>query len=157
MPADAYSVRRSERQRDTRRVQDGESCSIQRVDNGDGTFREQRVCEPVYREEPVYDTYCDFTVNRWVPAREVTASGSSVSETPYWPEPRFTCSGTVLGCEREGGRREAYTVLLRAEDQELTCSVSQAAWQHVRLEQTFALQVGVLTGVPDCAPLEAGS
>jgi hypothetical protein len=55
VPADAYGVSCSERQRDTRQVPDGERCEVRRIDNGDGTFREQNECYTLYRDEPIYD------------------------------------------------------------------------------------------------------
>ncbi|MDZ7705551.1 MAG: zinc ribbon domain-containing protein, partial [Trueperaceae bacterium] len=69
MPRDAYSVRRSReiRSYNEYQVRTGEECSVRNVDNGDGTFRQERVCTDTYRteREPVYDDFCDYTVDRW--------------------------------------------------------------------------------------------
>jgi hypothetical protein len=153
MPGDAYSVSRDTRQRDTRQVPDGETCSVERVDNGDGSFSEQRVCRTNYRDEPVYDDYCTFNVNRWVNSRDVTASGSSLSDAPVWPAVSLS-SGTSLGSEREGGRSEEYVVILTSGDTRVRCTVPQRAWENAGIEEVFEISIGVITGAPDCSPLE---
>jgi hypothetical protein len=72
MLGDAYNVSRRREQIDTRRVQDGETCIRQQVDQGDGTFREQQVCSPKYREEPVYGDICCYSIDRWQVERTVS-------------------------------------------------------------------------------------
>ena len=154
MPADAYSVSSRREQRSTNRVQDGESCEIVRIDQGDGTFREQRVCSPTYREEPVYDERCYYTVDRWLVSRTVDASGLSLSEAPYWPQTTIRRSGTCIGCEREGQREEHYVLVLRVDANEYRCTVPYADWQNAAIESTWTLKVSVVTGQPDCDSLE---
>ena len=157
MPRDAYSITRREEQRSTRRVQDGEECRIQRVDSGDGTFREQRVCSPIYREEPVYDLRCYYTVNRWVPARQLTTSGSSLNPAPNWPTVNLRQTGTALGAEREGGREEIYLLRLRIDGDEFRCRVPQNFWEQAAVESRWNVSVNALTGQPDCSTLERAS
>ncbi len=154
VPYDAYSMSCSQRQRTTRQVPDGEDCSVRRVDNGDGTFSERRECVTTYRDEPVYDDYCTYTVNRWVPSREVTASGRTLGDTPRWPTLTLV-PGSGLGAEREGGRDEEYVVLLRLSgDKTAECRVNQDAWQRAAVERTYEVSVGVITGQTDCSALE---
>jgi hypothetical protein len=153
MPRDAYGVQTSRRQRSTERIADGQECSIRRIDNGDGTFREQEECQTVYREEPVYDDYCTFTVNRWAHARDVTAGGVLGERDPAWPELNLR-TGSGLGSEREGGRDEVYRVLLRAGEDTYTCTVTYDIWRRVETGALYDLPVGVVTGSPDCSALE---
>lgn len=153
MPGDAYNVSRSQRQRSTNRIPDGEICSVRRIDNGDGTFREQEECQTKYREEPVYDDYCSFTVNRWAYTRDVTASGVLGEHDPAWPTLNLR-SSTGLGSEREGGRTETYRVLLQAEDKVYTCVVDYDVWQRVNVGSAYELPVSVVTGSPDCSALK---
>jgi hypothetical protein len=134
-------------------VQDGESCEVERVDQGDGTFREQRVCNPVYREEPVYDDKCYYTADRWQQSRTVNATGMSLSDSPYWPETSITRNCTTLGCEREGGREEDYVLVLRTGENEYRCEVPFDQWQNTAVESSWTLRVSVVTGQPDCASL----
>lgn len=154
MPSDAYSVTSRREQRSTRRVQDGETCDIERVDQGDGTFREQRVCSPTYREEPVYDERCYFTVDRWIQVNTVDATGLSLSDAPIWPQTNIQRSGTCLGCQREGGRSESYILVLQVEDRQYECEVAYADWQDAAVESTWTLNISVVTGQPDCGSLE---
>jgi hypothetical protein len=153
MPGDAYQVSRSERQRSSRSVPDGEDCRIRRVDNGDGTFSERRECTTRYREEPIYDQYCTYTVNRWVYARSIAQEGESLRDAPRWPLLQIN-SGMCLGCEREGGREEAYVLRLQSGDQVYTCRVDEALWQRAQLESAWNFTVSVVTGQPDCDSLQ---
>ncbi len=157
MPGDAYSVSRREEQRSTTRVQDGESCEVRRIDSGDGTFREQRVCSPTYRDEPVYDMRCTYTVDRWGFSRAVNAAGASLGE-PNWPEVNLTRTGNCRGCEREAERSENYTLMLRGEgDNTYECGVPFEMWQTATVETAFTLQVSGVTGQPFCDTLERAS
>ena len=94
----------------SRQVYDHDEYTL--VDNGNGTF--SQVSHPVYRTEyyteteqravtrpePIYSTKYYYTIWRWKPEREVTASGDS-HETA-WPE------YTLEENEREGQRTEEY-------------------------------------------------
>ncbi|HYO89923.1 MAG TPA: zinc ribbon domain-containing protein, partial [Candidatus Limnocylindrales bacterium] len=153
MPFDAYAISRSQRQRSTNRIPDGEECSVRRVDQGDGTFREVEECRTLYREEPVYDDYCSFMVNRWVNSREATSNGVMGERDPAWPSANLR-GGSGLGAEREGGRSERYRVLLRAGDNTYTCTVNYDLWQQIEVGRGYSLPVGVVTGSPDCSALE---
>ena len=153
MPGGAYSISRSERQRSVNRIPDGENCTTRRVDQGDGTFREEEVCTTRYREEPVYDDYCSYLVNRWVRSREATASGVLGQREPAWPNPNLR-GGSGLGSEREGGRDEDYRVVLTAADKTYTCTVDEALWRRIEVGASYSLPVGVISGSPDCSVLE---
>lgn len=114
VPVGAYRATCYERQRGSRQVDTGrESCTNIRVDNGDGTFSQRQQCSPIYRDEPVYDTWCDYTIDRWVDVQPAVARGDSLSDEPRWPSVSLnTCSGSPrLGCERESGRDEQYVVI----------------------------------------------
>lgn len=154
MPSDAYSVSRRREERSTNRVRDGETCEVQRVDQGDGTFREQRVCSPTYREEPVYDDRCYYTVDRWQEERTVDAVGVSVGDAPVWPDVNLQRTGNCIGCEREGNRNEHYTLLLRSGENVYRCDVPFTDWQNADIESTWTLNFSVVTGQPDCGSLK---
>lgn len=157
VPGDAYGVSCRREQRSTRQIPDGEDCSTRRVDNGDGTYREQRVCSPRYRSEPVYDQKCNYTVNRWAPSRQVTSSGSSLQDAPSWPNANLRQTGTCLGCEREGGRQEQYIVHFRQDDKTYTCAFSQGDWTNFPIESVWTMEIGVVTGQPDCSSIQPAS
>lgn len=155
MPVDAYSVSRNYEQVGSRSVPDGEDCSMQQIDQGDGTFRQQRVCTTRYRQEPVYDYVCSYVVNRWTPSR--TARNTGTKETALsWPDPALACGGgaTRLGCERESGRNETYTLKFSAGEKRYDCAVPFNLWDNARLEQAFTFQVGIVFDNPDCSTVQ---
>lgn len=155
MPGDAYSVTRREEQRETRRVRDGETCEVRRIDNGDGTFSERRECSPNYRQEPVYDMRCYFTVDRWDFNRAVNATGLSLAQAPYWPEANISRTGNCIGCERESGRDENYMVTLQGEgDAVYECELDYETWLATPVEAAFTMQVSAVTGQAFCDTLE---
>jgi hypothetical protein len=156
MPGDAYSVSRSREVRSYNSVKTGESCSTRRVDNGDGTFTEKEECTPEYRQEPVYDDKCSYTVDRWSYARSATASGRSLAEIPVWPQPMLRAAGTTVGSEREGGRVETYTVHFGDSadaSKTLTCGLAEASWRAIPVGSKWLGDVGVVTGLLDCTTL----
>ena len=153
-PSDAYNVSSRKEQRSTRKIPDGEECSTRDVDRGDGTFERRRECHTKYREEPVYDNRCYFTVDRWKTARTETARGQGTSPAPDWPPVRLGRTGSGLGAEREGSRRETYTLHLKGNDSKsYSCTVGFAKWQAVSDGTTKPIKVGVITGAAECDTL----
>jgi predicted nucleic acid-binding Zn ribbon protein len=153
VPGDAYSVSCSTRQRGTRRVETGSHQECKDVDQGDGSFR--RECKTVtdYRDEPVYDQWCAYTVDRWGKNREVKAKGD-VTQDPYWPQYSLASgSGSKrYGQERTGDTHEKYTVVIRDSGgkEKYTCDYGdQNTWARYSVEMDVALKVNI-TGGPDC-------
>jgi hypothetical protein len=159
VPSDGYSLSCQQRQRSTRQVPDGETCSTRRVDQGDGTFREEQVCETRYREEPIFDDFCDYTVDRWAYSRKVEASGGSLNDPPYWPETNITRTGDCYGCEREGQQKEeTYRLHFTDDDSNpYECDLDQATWEGIGVETRWTVQIAVVTKRPDCSALEPAS
>ncbi|MCC7075096.1 MAG: zinc ribbon domain-containing protein [Deltaproteobacteria bacterium] len=153
MPGDAYSVRRSREVRSHRDVPDGQECHTVRNDNGDGTFSTSQECSTRYRSEPVYDDKCYFTVNRWGHARTATAEGTGVAPPPTWPAVRLTRTGSCLGCEREGARRELLTLKLDGPKRDWDCEVDAARWQRLSDGASARVKVRVVTGGAVCSSL----
>ncbi len=155
MPFDAYNVSSREEVRYYEQVPDGEECSVRRVDNGDGTYSEVEECRTKYRDEPVYDDRCYYTVDRWSYARTEAANGQGLREAPHWPSLNLR-TGTCIGCEREAGRSEKYTVHFQASDgaNKYSCDFDQATWQSFGIETRWSLEVGAITGQPKCDSLE---
>ncbi|MCU0511629.1 MAG: zinc ribbon domain-containing protein [Anaerolineae bacterium] len=147
----------TQRQRSTRQVPDGEECSTVRVDQGDGTYREERQCRTRYRDEPVYDDWCTFTGRRWDYERSVTTSGRSLRETPAWGVVTLNCASQArVGCEREAGREEIYTVIFTGdENRTYRCPFPQAQWQAAGIESVWSVNVRVVdAGAADCNSLK---
>lgn len=150
MPGDAYRVSRSERQRGTRQVPDGETCTFRNVDRGDGTFRREEVCTTNYRSEPVYDTYCNYTVDRWEYARSAETAGAD--RNPVWANVRLGSD------EREAGRNADYFLELRSEDRnednDYRCEVDESLWTQADEGSRWTLAVGAVAGEARCNSLE---
>jgi hypothetical protein len=158
MPSDARRVTRSQEVRSHRQIPDGQDCRTERVDRGDGTYSERQVCTTRYRQEPVYDDRCHFEVDRWTYSRSATTQGASLAQPPVWPEPELKRRGKradALGNERMGQRIERNLVhLVDAEGQAHQCDFSQQQWASIADGSQWSGEVGVLTGMLDCATLE---
>jgi len=135
-----------EEQRSTRRVADGETCRTVRRDNGDGTFSERQECTTNYREEPVYDDMCTWEGFRWEDDRTERESGD-LDDRPFWPDIDLNCEGqTRVGCERESGRNETYTVFYEntGGDGEYRCTFPQTEWENIGIESLWTGQARAL-------------
>lgn len=154
MPYDAYSVSRSERQRGTKQIPDGESCSTVNVDNGDGTYSTRQSCHTTYRSEPIYDTWCDYTVDRWQRVDTRSAGGRSLTPAPHWPS--VSVDGCAsLGCRRIGGRREVYTVHMRDDDgDDQACAYGQGLWSSMGVGSRWTARKRVIWDNLVCDGLE---
>jgi hypothetical protein len=155
MPADAYRVSRSREVRSHNKVPDGEDCHTVREDNGDGTFSESEQCTTRYRDEPVYDDHCRFTVDRWARGRSVLAKGAALTPAPAWPAVNITRPGQCIGCEREGPRTEKYLVSLADDKGKVhECSFPQPQWAGFAPKSKWTGEIGVITGHLDCSSLK---
>lgn len=131
-----------EEQRSTRRVDTGrDECRTVRSDNGDGTFSERRECTDIYESVPVYDDMCTWNGQRWEASRTVETSGNSLSDEPYWGDVNLSCTGTRVGCERESGRRQTYTVTYSGDEKEATCNYSYEDWLQIPMESVWTAEV----------------
>lgn len=153
MPADARNRSCYQEQRSTREVPDGETCHDARRDNGDGTFDLVRECETTYRSEPVYDTRCDYTVDRWRRRDTMTARGGP-DDPLVWPHVELAQPGNCLGCDREGPRRERFVVALRdADGLAHECDVPKSRWDALAEPTGWVIERGVVTDNVDCDTL----
>lgn len=156
MPSDARGVRRSREVRSQKSVADGEDCHTQKVDRGNGTFVEKQVCSPRYKDEPVYDEKCYYTVDRWRPTRKLDATGVSLADTPRWPDVRSLRAGACEGCEREGARTETYTLNLKdSKGQPQSCPLDAAKWASFADGATLTGEIRVAGNSLDCSTLKA--
>jgi Zn-finger nucleic acid-binding protein len=154
MPGDGYAVSRSREQRSTKSVPDGQTCTTRNVDRGDGTFERKEECRTKYREEPVYDMRCSYTVDRWKVQRTEKAQGAGTSPAPAWPPVRLSRAGSSLGSEREGSRRETYSLSLRGDDKKsYSCDVAFGKWNGVADGVKKVIPIKVMTSTAECDKL----
>jgi len=152
VPGDAYGVACERRQRDTRQVPDGSHQECRDVDQGDGSMRRECTTVTDYRDEPVYDQWCRYRVDRWVLARTEKINGAGQA-VPAWPTLNLASSAGV-GAEREGDRHEQYAVTIRDADGKTDeCRFdTQAEWDRYPLGARVTLKRYV-TGGADCGSL----
>lgn len=160
VPNGAENVSCTRKQNGTRKIPDGETCTTRRIDNGDGTFRERRECTTDYREEPVYDDYCDYKIDKWVVTNTLETSGDSFSESPAWPALNFTQTGDdCLGCQKEGDKNEKYVVTFRDLEDGKTyeCEYDREnEWRTYPPGTQWTAKVTKYGGVIECDTLKAG-
>lgn len=164
-PIGAYGIDRRYEQVGSRQVKVGEECRVQQIDQGDGTFRERRVCDPVYESEPVMGYMCYYTINTWVDRQDLTSAGTK-AQALEWPLTQLNSSGrcascansnstACLSCQRESGRDEKYILVLKGDDDRVfECPVSYEEWESTPLETAFKLDVGRVLGGARCGSLE---
>jgi len=144
-------------------VLDGYDTYTEYEDNGDGTFTEvehevpryrteyrtESRTVPVYRQEPVYATFYEYDVERWLPDHVERAMGSGyepktegvsrdlpVEPEPYWPELRLGAD------QRESGRSEEYVLFFTdAKGRTYSASVTQELWEKYSRGKAVELEV----------------
>ena len=119
-------------------------------DNGNGTFTEQShqrpvyrtetrtetYQEPVYRNEPVYDTKYYYEIERWVHKETLNSSGTD--QTPYYAEYNYKEN------EREGFKTSDYTILVTDEKgKQHEYDVEYDLWKSLVAGQEVKLKVDI--------------
>jgi hypothetical protein len=155
LPADARELGRRQERHGSKQVPDGEDCKTHKQDRGDGTFKEERVCTPRFKDEPVYADKCDFTIVKWSKLREEVAQGSAASPSPHWPAVTLASAGcSVPGCEREGPRSQTYTVVFKDNRGEsYRCDFPEQAWSGFVDGKRYGGKLRALVGSLDCSSL----
>ena len=140
MPSSAQLVSRQAREPE---------CETQKIDQGDGTYKERRECKE-------QEALCTYKVGKWKSARTEKNSGRSVNDSPTWPSVRLSRTGTCEGCEREGAKTATYDVLLEntTSGGSHTCSFQDVSkWRSYKVGSTWNGSVS-LFGV-NCGSLSA--
>ncbi len=152
MPRGAKKLSSSKEKRSTKKVKDGEECKKRRKDNKDGTFKEVRECKPKFKEEPVYDNKCRYSIDKWKTVRTEKAEGTAKSPEPHWPEYKLTKEGKCKGCERVGDKSATYEILFvdRKESETHECEVDEAKWTSSEVGSKWVAEVGVVSTGLDC-------
>jgi hypothetical protein len=99
--------------------------------------------EPVYRQEPVYQTLYAYDIDKWIVVR--TGQESGKDHSPAWPE------SSLASNEREGERTERYLVTFTDENGEsYPWESTLAEWESYEMGQEVVLDFdafGKLKGV----------
>ncbi|MBN1681202.1 MAG: zinc ribbon domain-containing protein [Anaerolineae bacterium] len=155
LPGDAYNLSCVEKQHGTRRVETGSHQECSDVDQGDGSFR--RECHTVkdYSQEPVYDDWCSYTVDRWEKTRSVKANGDGKKPSPTWPPFTLKTATGRYGQEREGKHHEKYVIVIHESDgDEYSCDYdSLETWDSFDIETRVTIELNVM-GNAVCSTLK---
>lgn len=131
-------------------------CGTRNKDLGNGDFEEEDVMctrqlshqetkmetKPVYRDEPVYDDWYTYDIEKWFDARTVPTSGSSQTDPgPYWGKFTLAQGGyRNVGVERVDHEDEDYTVTLTSsEGKQYTRHVNYNDWMLYNQTTTYTL------------------
>jgi hypothetical protein len=123
-----------------------EVCGVERVDRGDGSFVERDKMCTRHRTVNVPDTYCNYTVDRWISAGEMKSIGNA-SEALIWPDfrPKLTAG---LGAEREASRKQILNILFTTKgDKPQTFTYNpddETIWQSFKIGQIYSVEVNRL-------------
>ena len=96
------------------------------------------------KSRDIYDTWYEYTVNRWIDSRVVTTH--DLDKNPYWGEPNLRTSGNnQLGDERENGRKQLYEVsgidvLDKDNNQLYTFPISESLWSDLKINDQLDCQ-----------------
>ncbi|HEY4179835.1 MAG TPA: zinc ribbon domain-containing protein [Kofleriaceae bacterium] len=150
VPIRAMSSSCIQKQRSTRKVDTGQqSCSTSKKDNGDGTFEKTQNCHTVYRDEPVYDDWCTYSLDEWHQIDKLAASGAGLS--PTWPATDLpTTALETYGSRRQGERIQTLTLDFGKDN----CDVKDPIWRKYADGQSYKLNVRVRTGAVVCGDLK---
>jgi hypothetical protein len=150
MPNDAYNVKRSMKTRGYKKIKEGETCTNVKEKQPDGSSKDKRECTPKYREEPEYDSSCQFEINRWGFARTISTIGDG--KTLQWGTVQLKCTGEMFGCERESARKKKFFLNLKDPETQQTyrCEAPENIWQTTQINSKLTLKVSSVTGGERC-------
>ena len=90
--------------------------------------------EPVYRQEPVYDTKYYYEIDKWVLKNKEKSEGNDKS--PYWP--KFTLNNN----ERQGERTSTYYIYCTtSKDKQEKYTVKEDVWESLNIGDVIKLKV----------------
>ncbi len=134
-----------------------ESCGQERVDNGDGSFSERPKTCTRSRTVSVQDTYCNYTVNRWVPLTPLTTSGGP-SDPLVWAN-FISSQNTIIGAQRESSRIQTLNVVftdIKSNKPYTYNPKDENQWRSFQPGQQYDIQVNGLN-IPDWNSLKSAS
>ncbi len=149
-PRGANGLQCREKEKSTKKVEDGEECEKKRVDKGDGTYDQVKECHPKYRSEPVMGDWCTWTAVKWTTDHVEKVKGDSPNDPPRWPEATPHPAGDCEGCQRKGAKSETYTVLWKGDGESFTCDLPEKKWASFKVGSKWKAKVGVIAGGIDC-------
>ncbi len=98
-------------------------------------YRTETYQDPVYRQEPIFDTKYAYEIERWLPDDTAWARGDAASQ-PVWPTPQIGRN------EREGARIQRYVLRFTDDDgKTYEREVTEEQFQRYRQRQEVQLRM----------------
>jgi hypothetical protein len=145
VPKDAYDMTSQRKQRGSHQQWMGQTCS------GSGS---KRTCTNNYITIPDYDTWVDYTVDRWQVIRIATAAYQSEKDDLKCPNPDVKEDAVVKhGSQRALPCVKHYSVRVVAAEKPYTCPVNSDIWFAMDIGTKWSMKVGKFTGTPWCDTL----
>lgn len=161
-PVDAFNVSTSQRisgynpiyETQTEQVTHNQTCyrdlGTGATESYDCSYTSTESRQVKVGEVPIYDTWYEYDVDRWVHARSIPVSGAD--RNPFWPEYELQFAGqTVIGAERVSDTPQSYTVhfvqLNADEPQTYSLSVPESEWHQYDVEAKYQLEVNAFDGI----------
>ena len=135
--------------REIRRSREAQKCTKKRVDQGDGTYREERDCTPGKER-------CTYAVLDWKHSRTLKKEGTSINDQLAWPEAQLSRTGNCVGCERLGTRKAEYVVVFVNKETKKThdCTFSEESkWRSFAPGSEWNGKIGGLAKNLNCDTL----
>jgi hypothetical protein len=148
VPADAYNQNAYSKQRGSHQVYTGQTCT------GSG---KDETCHSNYISVPDYDTWVNYTVNRWEVKRIATAAYHSSKENLLCPDPDVyedSPENIHFGSQRATLCLKAYSVTMELEGEKWSCPVKSDDWFTMPIEKVVTMKVGTYTRAPWCDTLK---
>ena len=149
IPRDGHEKSCRDKEKSKEKIEDGQECKTVKKDNGDGTYKENEECKAKYKEVPVYEQWCKYEINDWKQFDTAKETGKNI-DGAKWPMTNIrNCNGTLaLNCEREGSKKEIYTVHIKdSENKTHSCDVEFDKWKATKAGTTTKLKFGIGGGV----------
>jgi hypothetical protein len=101
--------------------------------------------EPIYRQDPVYQTKYTYEIDKWVVVRTERANGARGQA--QWPEMKLSAG------EREGKRSEAYTVHLTDKNgKSYSLEMPFEEWRRLEVGATYTVKVNAFGEIIEFTP-----
>ena len=150
VPSKGKVTKKKSKQNGSKQIPDGQDCKTVRQDKGDGTFTEKEECTTKYRDEPIYDDWCDYDIDKWV-VTDTKKSGGALDDKRSWPS-----VSEKKNKVREGSKNERYTVTRQdGEGDTHTCDFPEKQWSSMAVGSQWVGEVSVVTGGLTCSSLTA--
>lgn len=149
VPGDAYDMTSHLKKRGSHQEYMGETCY------GSGS---KRTCTNNYMTVPDFDTWVDYTVDRWQVIRIATAAYHSDKDDLQCPNPDVKEDTVVKhGSQRALPCVKQYSVNVIAADKTYSCPVNSDMWFAMDKGTSWSMKIGKFTGAPWCDTLGAQS